>query len=98
MITNKMRKQLGELGYSLENIQVMTPADAHAVLQVVTYGRGEEPEGNAASCVAERTAIAVKTTPLGQTESTRPLESKAPAFGSRYPVPKSQKRILNQIQ
>ena len=33
MITSKMRRQLGGLGYSPEDIQAMTPADAHSALQ-----------------------------------------------------------------
>ncbi len=53
MITNKMRKQLVDLGYSLEDIQAMTPTDAHAVLQAAADGQGKEPENDAAPHVGE---------------------------------------------
>ncbi len=48
MITNKMRKQLGDLGYSLEDIQAMTPTDAHAALQNAEGKRTKEVESGAA--------------------------------------------------
>ena len=47
MITNKMRKQLGELGYSLEDVQAMTPPDAHAALQNAGNKRTKEAESDA---------------------------------------------------
>jgi hypothetical protein len=49
MITNKMRKQLGDLGYSPEDIQAMMPAGAHAALQAGSSKPTKEFESGAAS-------------------------------------------------
>jgi len=46
MVTNKMRKQLGDLGYSLDDIHAMTPANAHAALQAGKGKRANKADTN----------------------------------------------------